>query len=122
MCSPVAHYVRPFPLYSLLRAFPLIPVDPVASRCFALLALAVSLWVSEAMPYYATALLICPLVVFFDVMKNETVEGDDVGGGWGSGSVMSKEDAAQAVYQVVSIFQDLCNKWSIPTIFYLMNT
>lgn len=47
------------------------PRDPCASRCLSLFALVLSLWVTEAIPYYATAMLICPLVVLMRVLKDE---------------------------------------------------
>ena len=96
--------IKPFQLafslgvLALAWAFPLYPLDPVASRCFSLLALIVSMWVSEAMPYYATGLLVCPLVVLFDVLRYDN-EGDDENGGINPDTSMTKEDAAQVVYQ-----------------------
>jgi phosphate transporter len=44
--------------------------DPFASRCFSLLVFVVALWLTEALPYFATALLIPPLVVFMDVLRD----------------------------------------------------
>lgn len=50
--------------------------DPVASRCLSLLLLAVLLWITEALPYFATALLIPLLVVWMRVLKDpSTVDG-----------------------------------------------
>lgn len=49
------------------------PADPCAERCLSLVLLVVSLWVSEAIPYYATALLILPLTVLMDVFRNESM-------------------------------------------------
>lgn len=47
-----------------------IPGDPVASRCMALLLFVIGLWVTEAIPYFATSLLIPALVVFLGVLKD----------------------------------------------------
>ena len=44
--------------------------DPSASRCMSLLLLVVGLWVTEALPYFATALMIPALVVFLGVLKD----------------------------------------------------
>jgi len=46
------------------------PSDPAASRCMSLLLLVVGLWVTEAVPYFATSLLIPALVVFLGVLKD----------------------------------------------------
>jgi len=43
-----------------------------ARRCFCLLVFVTSLWISAAFPYFATALMIPPLVVFFRVYPNPT--------------------------------------------------
>lgn len=51
---------------------PIIPNDPAASRCFSLLLFSVMLWVTEAIPYFATALLIPILVTLMGVLKNPT--------------------------------------------------
>ncbi len=53
--------------------FPITETRTPASNCFSLLIFAVSLWVSEALPYYTTALLICPLVVFMGVLRVITI-------------------------------------------------
>ncbi len=44
--------------------------SPCAERCLSLLLLVVSLWVTEALPYYATALLILPLAVLMEVFRD----------------------------------------------------
>lgn len=44
--------------------------DPFADRCLAVLAFVVTLWITEALPYFATALLVPVLVVFMDVMRD----------------------------------------------------
>ena len=55
-------------------AIPLVtPDDPAASRCMSLLLLIVCLWITEAIPYFSTALLIPPLVTFMGVLKDGTV-------------------------------------------------
>lgn len=46
------------------------PSDPCASRCMSLFLLTLSLWITEAIPYYATALLVSPLVVILGVLKD----------------------------------------------------
>lgn len=58
-------------LFLLSLAFPIVtPHDVAANRCFSLLVLAVSLWVTEAVPYFATALIIPALVTFLRVLKD----------------------------------------------------
>ena len=55
-------------------AIPLVtPDDPAASRCMSLLLLVICLWITEAIPYFSTALLIPPLVTFMGVLKDGTV-------------------------------------------------
>lgn len=44
--------------------------DPAASRCLSVAILSVSLWVTEAIPYFATALLVPVLVVLMRVLKS----------------------------------------------------
>jgi phosphate transporter len=48
----------------------IIPNDPAASRCMSLLLFAVFLWVTEAIPYFATAMLIPILVPVLGVLKD----------------------------------------------------
>lgn len=48
------------------------PEDPAAGRCMSLLLLIVCLWITEAIPYFATALLIPPLVTFMGVLCDST--------------------------------------------------
>jgi phosphate transporter len=45
-------------------------VDQSASSCLAVLVLAVTLWVTEAIPYYTTAIIIVPLIVILDILKH----------------------------------------------------
>jgi len=44
--------------------------DRAASRCMSLLLFTISLWITEAIPYFATALLIPALVTFLGVLKD----------------------------------------------------
>lgn len=44
--------------------------DSQASRCMSLLLFVISLWITEAIPYFATAILIPILVVFLGVLKD----------------------------------------------------
>eukprot|EP01038_Epipyxis_sp_PR26KG_P009656 gene9656-12998_t len=58
-------------IFAISLFFPLItPNDPQASRCLSLLLLTISLWITEAIPYFATALLIPALVTFLGVLKD----------------------------------------------------
>ena len=52
--------------------------DRCAGRCFALLMLTVSLWITEAMPYYTTALFIPVFVVIMGVLKDPTRAGEEM--------------------------------------------
>jgi len=58
-------------LFVLSLAVPLMVIEnnPAATRCVSLLIFTVCLWVTEAMPYYATALLSMVMVVFMGVLK-----------------------------------------------------
>jgi phosphate transporter len=47
----------------------LLHVSPFAHRCLALLAFTVAMWALEAIPYFATALLVPILVVVFQVLE-----------------------------------------------------
>jgi phosphate transporter len=47
------------------------PSDPAASKCMSLLLFTICMWITEAIPYFATALLIPPLVVFLKVLKDD---------------------------------------------------
>lgn len=59
-------------IFVLSLLMPLVtPNDPSASRCMSLLLFTISLWLTKAIPYFATALLIPPLVVFLKVMKDD---------------------------------------------------
>jgi len=44
----------------------------VQQRCLAMLVFITSLWVTEALPYFATSLLVPVLVVFLKVLNNKT--------------------------------------------------
>ena len=60
-------------VFTVSLAIPLItPNDPAASRCMSLLLLIVFLWITEAIPYFSTALLIPPLVTVMGVLKDNT--------------------------------------------------
>lgn len=47
----------------------LLHVSPFAHRCLALLVFTVAMWALEAIPYFATALLVPILVVVFQVLE-----------------------------------------------------
>eukprot|EP00599_Poterioochromonas_sp_BG-1_P000069 CAMPEP_0173146114 /NCGR_PEP_ID=MMETSP1105-20130129/8290_1 /TAXON_ID=2985 /ORGANISM="Ochromonas sp., Strain BG-1" /LENGTH=531 /DNA_ID=CAMNT_0014060233 /DNA_START=102 /DNA_END=1697 /DNA_ORIENTATION=+ len=49
---------------------PIIPNDPAASRCLSLLLFVIFLWITEAIPYFATALTIPILVTTMGVLKD----------------------------------------------------
>ena len=66
------------------------PDDPGASRCLSLLLLVVCLWITEALPYFATAILIPILVIVMQVLKNPAAAGGKI-------SYMGAEAAAQFV-------------------------
>ena len=51
-------------------AFPY-STDRCVSHCFSITAFVISLWVSEALPYFATAMLVPPLVIYMDVLRDE---------------------------------------------------
>lgn len=57
-------------LFVLSIVFPFAEKDPIASRCLSLLILIVSMWITEALPYFATALLIPILVTTMGVLKD----------------------------------------------------
>ena len=59
--------------------------DPPANRCLALSLLTVSLWMSNIMPVFATAMLVPFLAVVLSVLRDA------------SGSVMSAKEAAHAI-------------------------
>ena len=48
------------------------PDNKAASRCLSLLLLIVCLWITEAIPYFSTALLVPPLVTFMGVLRDST--------------------------------------------------
>lgn len=71
----------------------------VRGRCLTMLVFVTCLWVTEAIPYFVTALLIPVLVVLMDIMEN-TDGGDEMkywGGGvvkgWGSGGAHLQVEA-----------------------------
>jgi len=71
----------------LLNPNDLVAGDKCASRCAVLLAFTISMWVTEAIPYFATAMLILPLTVLLDCFKDPT----------NPGHPMSRTDAADLV-------------------------
>lgn len=76
-------------IFVMSLTFPLItPHDPAASKCMSLLLFTVSLWITEAIPYFATALMIPPLVVFLGVLKD--TDGPNV-------TIMTTDKSAQFV-------------------------
>lgn len=63
------------------------PDDQAACRCMSILLLAVSLWITEALPYFATSLLIPVLVTTMGVLKDKN----------DPSKILSAEAAAQFV-------------------------
>ncbi len=70
--------VRPLPLAVSILFFvisfqvpALEPGNPHANRCFSLVVLAVCLWISNAIPYFATALVIPVLTTSMKILRNE---------------------------------------------------
>ena len=63
------------------------PTATAPGRCLAVLLFVVSLWLSEAIPYYATSIMIAPLCVVMDVFKDPT----------NSHLLLNREDAAKMV-------------------------
>ena len=94
-----AQFVVSVIIFTVAFAFPLFSLDLAASKCFALLLFTMTMWILEAMPYYATALLICPLVVILRVLKYPANEGESSSNVWTSDIIMSQTDAATQVYQ-----------------------
>ena len=45
--------------------------EDVQQRCLAMLVFITTLWVTEALPYFATALLVPPLVVFLHILNDK---------------------------------------------------
>lgn len=82
----IAEYLKPPP--SLSDPIPL-AARLAAARCAALFAFIVSLWASEAIPLYATALSVAPLAVSLRVFVNH------------AGAPLSPHDAAQAVMRAM---------------------
>jgi len=94
-------------IFMISLLLPIYPGDASASRCFSMLMLAITMWVSEALPYYATAIAICPLSVFLGVFVNPDT-GDDTAN---SGSVMTPAEATTEVYE---------NMWSHTSVHYVL--
>lgn len=61
-------------ILAFLAAPRFFPGEENAQRCFVLVLFIVSLWVSEAAPFEATAMLVPPLAVFMEVLKGEREE------------------------------------------------
>ncbi|CAN0303863.1 unnamed protein product, partial [Phaeothamnion confervicola] len=61
-----------------LKLAPLQTGMPHADRCFAVLVLATAMWITEALPYYVTALLIPPMIVFCDVLEDPARPGESL--------------------------------------------
>ena len=60
-------------VYIVSLAVPLVtPNDPAACRCMSLLLFIICLWITEALPYFATAILIPILITFMGVLKDTT--------------------------------------------------
>ena len=80
-------------LFGITYFFPLLPItDGVAAKCFSLLIFIISLWVTEAIPYFATALFIPVLVTVMSVLKKSV----DINGVTVS-VLMNPEESAQFV-------------------------
>lgn len=60
-------------IYILVQyIFPPISPDQIANQCFSMMALVISLWVTHAIPYFVTGLLIPLLVTTLRVIKDPT--------------------------------------------------
>ena len=60
-------------IFLVSLALPPITSDNFAAgRCLSLLLLIVSLWITEAIPYFSTALLVPPLVIFMRVLRDSS--------------------------------------------------
>jgi len=57
---------------------PLSPADACAQRCLSLLIFVISLWVTQTIPYFSTALLVPVLVTSMSVLRQEVVQPDGV--------------------------------------------
>jgi phosphate transporter len=84
---------------------PLYPDDIPASNCFSMLLLAICMWVTEALPYYATAVAICPLSIFLGVFKNPDTGDDSLN----NGSVMTPSEASTEVYESMWNHTSVCS-------------
>lgn len=69
---------------------PVAPHNPHANRCMSLLILVVSLWLTNAMPYFATAMLVPVLIPVLGVMREASSDGTVLGD-------MSPEDASKLI-------------------------
>ncbi|CAI5730779.1 unnamed protein product [Hyaloperonospora brassicae] len=59
-------------VFVLLLLFRITPKgEEVQQRCLAMLVFITMLWVTEALPYFATALLVPPLVVFLEILNDK---------------------------------------------------
>ncbi|KAF0720642.1 Aste57867_156 [Aphanomyces stellatus] len=58
-------------LFVLLLSIPIPGEKDVQQRCFAMLVFITSLWVTEALPYFATSLLVPVLVVFLRILNDK---------------------------------------------------
>ena len=74
-------------LVMLLNPNDLVQGNRCASRCAVLLAFTISMWVTEAIPYFATAMLILPMTVLLDCFKDPL----------NTGQPLSRTDAADLV-------------------------
>jgi phosphate transporter len=70
--------VRPIPLAISVLLFivsfqlpPVAPDNPPANRCLSVLIFAISLWLTTAIPYFATALVIPVLITVMGILKDE---------------------------------------------------
>uniref|UniRef100_A0AAV1TLV3 SPX domain-containing protein n=1 Tax=Peronospora matthiolae TaxID=2874970 RepID=A0AAV1TLV3_9STRA len=66
---PFCISVAVFVLLLLIRITP--KGEEVQQRCLAMLVFITMLWVTEALPYFATALLVPPLVVFLQILNDK---------------------------------------------------
>lgn len=71
-------------LYAIARAAPIFTSHPPAHHCFALFVVVVTLWITEAMPFFCTAMLIPLIAVPTGILK------DPVTGGVADAEIASK--------------------------------
>ncbi|KJE90714.1 hypothetical protein, variant [Capsaspora owczarzaki ATCC 30864] len=83
--AALAHSKRPWKLHwigigllvgLILFFVPILDDNPPAHRCLALLATITIFWVSEAIPFFVTALAIPPIVVLLEILNDTVVTGD----------------------------------------------